>query len=218
MADGHRDHAVDAECNPNRPSDGLNYYAGWQRAPGYDLGGMYAQIFNYNAYQSSVSFSTQYVKLKKEAASNLEASIGWREWQVNSRFTWADYRISPNHNLSFAIGPYQNANSYSYYTVLHNRQNPGTLTFQLNGTTFKTVSNVVQWVPRYSNAYGQIGTLANQMPGGYSNLSTFHDTTLWYNGSWQPFAGSTYSSDPQKFGAIADGYKGASIWDYACPF
>ena len=206
-----------AQCNPNRPNDAIDYYDGWQRGLGSDIGGIYSQIFNYSPYVSTSGFSTQYVKLKASSLSNLEASLGWRQYDT-ARLTWGQYRLSSTSSLAFFTAPAQPLYTWTYYTVWYDRKYPGKLTFQVNGSTIATRTNV-QWVPRYSDAFGQITTQANQMPGGYADLSEFWDTHLWFNGSFKAYQGSQYSSDWNKFGNVLDGGSyNLSIWDFACAY
>ena len=199
----------------------LSAMTGGTAGRGLPWGGVYSRITNYDPYVSILrKYSTQYSYIDYGGGGStfLRASIGWRKvvdpYTGNStRSTCVHYQASPSTSV-FAKQFNLPSGPTAYYTVLHNRNNPGVLTFQVNGGNLWQQSNV-QWVPYLGATMGETNDLRSQMPGGWANPATFDDTRIWYNGAWRPFAGTTVW-DSRYYGnaRVSDTYIG--IWDQAC--
>lgn len=105
--------------------------------------------------------------------------------------------------------------SYTTYTVLYGNT-PGKFTFQEAGSDLESVD--AQFTPDEGQQYGEIQTLASQMPGGYNSNAheVFSDAHIYASGAWGLFNGAVTSGDPNYFKHDRASNQYLQIWDSAC--
>jgi len=213
---------VYAQCNPNRPNDLFPYHSGWQRYPGGTaVGGVYAQILNYDAYVAYSFFEEGVVTRVSLDASGLWAQIGWLDLSTGSRRTyteWVDLQGFVHVNHFSAPPEPQPVGTYGYYTVLYNNYAPGYITMYSAGRLTQILRPVDfgGWLPVYASVFAKTNTRASQMPGGYNAPQFMKNTDIWYDGSWKPFSGTMSVGDPSIHGGLPFGPRAVYVWDKAC--
>lgn len=199
-----------AKCQPGRTNNGTTYFDGWTRYVGSTVGGVYSYIKNYSPWVQPGSMVVAWTMLHVYTQQRDYAQVGWLEYSGGTRYTFTAYD-NGSGQIMHLFAPYA-TNQYTYYTTLYGNV-PGKFTFQANGTTLENVP--AGFVPNEGQVYGEIKTLASQMPGGYASVERFDDTWIYYSGAWRAFNGS-HSPPSSYFGNNVSSTTAIQIWDNAC--
>ncbi len=198
-----------AKCEPFRTNDGRTYFDGWSRYPnGATVGGVYANILNYSPWVYPNNLATAWTMLSYGGGN--WAQVGWIEYSGGVRYTVIQWTIGPNNSRTKYLSP-QSVGSTTTYTVLYNNT-PGDFTFQLNGATVD--KETASFGPTTGDNFGEIQTLADQMPGASQAQEVFSNAHI-YVGGWQPFSG-TSQNDLPIFKVNVLSSTQTNIWDSAC--
>lgn len=205
-------------CNPNRTNDYRTFrFDGWYRTPGGAVGGVYSNIWNYSPFVYPISSTASYVvawTMLTNSNPNDWAQVGWFENPYGVRYTFIQtYDGSGSPNTEF-FAP-EATNTYTTYTMLYGNT-PGGFTYEWAGNVRQSFAT---FVPNQGQIFGETHTLADQMPGGYSNpyyYENFYNSHIYYSGGWRAYSGTVtdYSSD---YGYQVDSSYNMDIWDKACP-
>lgn len=198
-----------AKCQPGRTNNGTVYWDGWYRSSSGTVGGVYSDILNYSPWVEPNNEVMAWTMLNN-GGSNW-AQVGWWEYAGGTRSTFVQWTTSPGHWSTKFWTP-QSVGSYSYYTTLYGNT-PGDFTFEVNGSTID--KETASFTPNDAQNYGEIHTLADQMPGGYNANEVFKATNV-YIGGWQSFSGTSTNSSSTYFGESNVSSTQRNIWDWAC--
>ncbi|MHB1527670.1 MAG: hypothetical protein ACYCZN_15600 [Candidatus Dormibacteria bacterium] len=203
-----------AKCDPSPPSSStpLSYgwFDGWQYNDG-NLGGVYADIYNYSPWVQSGSMVASWVML---ASSNglYWAQIGWLEDPGGYRYTFYQGRDTNGvYHQDLTILPF-GVGTTQLYEVLYNNT-PGKYTLYIDGTLYATLS--LGFTPSSAQNYGEVHNEKDQMPGSQSTLEVFSDAHV-YAGGWRNFGGSAYNEAPSWWGNDPYSTTEDWIWDNRC--
>jgi hypothetical protein len=207
-----------AACNPPRSYNKGYSWAGLGQAPGVNVSGADAEIWNYAPYVPSGQFSYNWVMLSGPAGqANTWAQIG--NYQLpNSRSTHVQFYQPDGYRFD---GDYaaQPVNHWNYYTVLYNYGNHA-FSFQINHQTVQNIWDT-DWVPQGAIFSAETTNLNTQMMGAVQDTSGFLNSALYYNGGWHQVTGSPSVSNSN--GINVSGYFAAippdsfiQTWDRQC--
>lgn len=202
---------AEAKCKPNRADNNVTYHDGWYRWPSSTPNGVSSYILNYSPWVNPNDSTSSIVSLNRPSPSPPNwASVGWIEWAYDVRSTITQYTTPGVYNSVYY--PAQPLGQSTEYRVEY----WGYFAFSVNGVFLGNAP--ATWVPNQARAWGEISTLANQMPGAYNNnYEWFSLTYLNHGGGWQPFWGINTNDDPTKFGLyVTDPYYQFRIWDKSC--
>ena len=195
-------------------NNGQVYFAGWERTPGGNVGGGYSNILNYSSWVQPGSRTVAWVGLSKDPSTAEWAQVGWHEYPGDVRNTFVQWTVGPGQYITPHLPAAEPVNAYTYYTVLWNYE-PGKFTFYAAGRRLEGVN--ASFTPNQGENFGEIKTLASQMPGGYSNPEYFSDTHVWYANAWRNFDGSVFITHFGYHSAVRIGTTDLGIHDKACP-
>lgn len=208
--------SVYAKCDPGRTNDGKDYADGYYNAPGAVVGGVYSSILNYSPWvyadPGGVDSSSGWSMVVKTDLSDW-AQVGWIEFPYGNRNTFVEYTISGSPTDSYF--PAQTTGNINTYTTLYSPPPDADFTFQVAGSTIKTVS--AAWTPYEGQIAAEVHTLASQMAGGSAsgNNETFSDSNIYDGGTWNTFSGSPANIDSH-FGYTKASPTYYGVWDKSC--
>lgn len=207
---------AEAKCQPGRSDDRQTYFDGWRRDVGTRVGGVYSNILNYSPWvqpgvgQHTVGWSM----LANQSYGINFGQIGWWEYPGTvGRKTFVEYTTSPNVVAPPRFYNGDPVGSSSYYTVLYDEVTG--FQFKDNGVT--EYSMPAYYTPIEAQIFGEMHTLASQMPGGVYGGEVFADSHVWIN-NWTEFAGSDSNSPSTYFGIADVSTTQRNIWDRSCAF
>ncbi len=196
-----------ASCQPGRANNGVDYHDGWVRAA-TGIGGVYSTILNYVPWVQPGSEVSAWTMLNNTTAN--WAQVGWWEYSGGTRHTFVQWSISPGVERTKWFTPEPDG-TYTTYTTLYGNT-AGDFTFEFGSTKdLETAS----FTPNDAQNEGEVGTLADQMPGGYDTSEVFKGTEA-YIGGWQAFSGNVVNQDSIDFGNTTASSTETIIWDWAC--
>lgn len=102
------------------------------------------------------------------------AQVGWWESPYGHRYTFVQWTPTVGRAQTHFYSSLPEGQS-SYYTVLYNNT-PGQFTFQAGGNTVDRES--ASFTPNGAQEFGEINTLASQMPGAFYAPEDFSNTEL----------------------------------------
>jgi len=164
-----------AKCQPGRPDTTGIWLDGWYRDPNGTPTGVYSNIKNYSPWVYPNRFSAAWVMLERPAI-DAWAQIGWIEKANNWRRTFVqvfNWQAGQNYTR---YEPARPVDTYTYYTVYF-YQYLGIFRFVYGGTDWPDQVPAT-FVPTRGSIFGEIDSLASQMPGGYQ---------IWLPGGVQRF-------------------------------
>lgn len=166
-----------ASCAPGRTNDGLTYLDGWYNKSS-TVEGVVSDVLNYSPYVYPGSVAAAWTMLTIYDVS-LWAQVGWLKFS-GSRYTFVQYKYGtgPTDYDTFFYGA-DPTGSYSDYLTLYD---PQAAQFDFYDNGIYLMSEPAEWIPNSAQVFGEIHTLADQMPGGYYDPDNFSDT-LWQVGS-----------------------------------
>lgn len=207
-----------AKCEPYRANDNKSWFDGWYRNSGRaNVGGIEAGILNYSPWVypndgSGVGVSA-WTMLTGSGSGLRWAQIGWVEYPYGVRHTFVQWTNSAGNNWTTHFYTAQPVGATTTYTVLYNNT-PGDFTFEagsINDTEQAT------FTPSGSQNFGEIATLASQMPGGYNYFEEFTNAHIYVTGiGWEPYSGTTDNYSSTYFGNYQSGSEVDGIWDQSC--
>jgi len=200
-----------AKCQPNRTNNGQTYWDGWLRGAG-TVGGIYSSILNYSPWVQPGSQVTAWTMLNN--GGSWWAQVGWWESPYGVRYTFVQWTPSAGQFQTHFWTPAQPVGQSTYYTTLWN-YTPGKFTFQVASSTIDT--ETAAFTPNDGQAFGEINTLASQMPGALYAPEDFSNTNWWVSG-WSAFNGSPYDSSTTYFNIAKYSSTHLQIGDKACQY
>ncbi len=205
-----------ASCDPSRSDDGLSYFDGWYRDPPgtYLAKAVYSSILNYNPFVHSGANDTSAWSMLFLTGSKYYAQVGWLKSPNGTRNTFVEFVYLPDGRYRTDTFPPDSTGTYHTYKVTV-RTRDGFVDYYDDG-------NDIDESPQFADynegqIFGEIHTLANQMPGGKNNHMRFQGSHIFYNAGNHEFDGAP-SSD---LGTTYWNYNVVSttelaIWDKAC--
>lgn len=212
---------TEAKCNPGRANAVGNWHAGWVRAPGTTVGGVYSQILNYSPWvwpatdpNGNTNVSTAWSMLSN--STYVWAQVGWFEISSGTRGTIIQYKGNPTwapQTWTYTTNPPAVGN-YTYYTTLYD---PGTskFTFRVDNTDVRY--QTANFVPDRGEVASEITSPSLQLAGSTAQNEAFFDTSIYYSGGWSAFSGSVVVTNPS-WHATAGPWSGTLLYtrDLAC--
>lgn len=195
---------------------------GWENYQGQRVGGTYAGILNYSPWVQSGYATVAWTMVDhNQTAANCDlAQVGWYEGAGGDRHTFIEWNGDPpscTEVLDKNYDPYSIGDNIVYQVLYDNT--PGEFTFWSNGVAIGEQSANWSNAPDDAQQFGEIKTLASQMPGG-SNSDAHEDISdahIYYSGGWNNMNGTDYNANTTDFGIYRSDNTDINIWDKACP-
>ena len=177
--------SVAAKCQPGRSNNGVVYVDGFARSNGgAPVTGVWSSILNYSPWVQPGSSVLGLVALFDQIGSDY-AFIGWREDAGGQRETW--WQWNGPYSSGYGHGTAQPVGQHTNYTVYDSNAN---FTFQVASQTVDTESP--GFSPVSANVYGEIETLADQMPGAVQAPEDWNPANAYLNGGWTGLNGGLW--------------------------
>ena len=191
-------------CRPNRANDfqpapnNPGYFAGWHRSRldaqsnPVTVTGVTARIGETSPYVFN-SDPGDYVSAWSMLADSKDrthyAQIGWWKYPNGIRQVfWAWNDQSEPRGFKFRGRPSLPVGEATEYKMLYTGT-PGQFRFVLNGATVGTETTNPTYVPDEGQLMGETHTAASQMPGTPLVPETFDQSSIAWNGPWEPYNG-----------------------------
>ncbi len=205
--------ATQTKCDPNRTNNGVSYFDGWfNTGTAGQVGGIYSNIENYSPWVYPNSSVSAWSMLDNPSEDNW-AQAGWIEYAYGTRYSFVEYTTSPG-NYTTQLYPAYAVGDYTYYTTMYDGAN-SYFTFQIASNTMYQIQ--LSWVPDQAQNYGEIHTLADQMPGNRSWPEDFSSTYWWDATGWKVFNGYANNTGGGYFSNMVMSSTDDQIFDNACP-
>lgn len=210
--------SVLAKCAPGRTNDGVTYKDGWYTSNYAPTGGVYANILNYSPWvyraPGSVGVAWSMLTDTTNPALNTYGQVGWYEVPGGGRQTFAQWRECSTCSLiTMFHSPAEPTNQFSEYKVLWNNACTQCLSFYAAGVRYWY--DWVGWTPNSAGIFGEITTLATQMPGAGQDHEEFANSHV-FKGGWQSFNGAVEDDNYSYFSELYVSSLDFQIWDNAC--
>jgi hypothetical protein len=201
-------------CIPGRSNDGRTYFDGWYRTassvPGGTMGDVHESIYELSPYVAG-DVSAAWVMLDNMTSPPGYVQVGWIKYQAGDRHAFDEWTDSSG-NWTRSLGAAFGVGGFTPYEVLWNGTAQRLQTYA-GGALFG--SHVRYFTIREAENFGEIHTLASQMPGTtnqHEQLTNAYVQNL--SGSQYDFSGTV--SNDYNFGAASGGSRRQDIWDPLC--
>ncbi|MGH9066231.1 MAG: hypothetical protein ACRD0J_01710, partial [Acidimicrobiales bacterium] len=203
-----------AKCDPHRANNGVTYFTGWHHGVGARVGGTLADIANYSpwVYPGQAVYAWVMITI----AGSQWAQIGWEEQAGGYRETFIQWTTSPHVWHEKDSSP-SKVGSLPEYKVLFGNPGPNDFSFYNYSTGYEMVEPAY-WTPTGSQQFGEIHTLADQMPGGVQDPEVWRYSQVYYNGGWYPYAGTAVNTDPSYFNVAIYSVSEVQAGDAYCQY
>ncbi len=199
-----------AKCQPGRANNGQSYFAGGNRIQ-TNIKGVTSQILNYSPWVQPGSEVSAWVMLTLSSDHRWWSQIGWYEEANDNRHTFTQYTDSPNHWWTDFWWPPEPVNTYTTYKVAISGTS---FIFYVNGVIKK--SAFAAFTPNEAQDFGELHTLASQMPGAALNLEWFKSMQILSAGTWSNFSPTVWTTNNTYFTATWVNSAAIYIRDKAC--
>jgi hypothetical protein len=139
------------------------------------------------------------------------AQVGWWEFAYDDRRTFVQWTDGPDSANTLWF-PAQTVGTLTEYRVVYNPIPSLTFDFYVNQSVVAT-----QWAtftPTQGQVYGEISSLANQMPGSVGQHELFGGNYVMYGNNWSAFNG--VHAPGGQFGYYFGTTSLFEIWDPKC--
>jgi hypothetical protein len=202
-----------ASCNPGRSNTSGNWHAGWYKDPpsGLCYTGNVANILVYSPYVFANDV-TAWVMLEN-AGTGSYGQVGWLQQAGGTRYNFTESSTQSGGFQQRMLSPSSLGSSPAYKITY----SASTFYYFVDGTSVDTDS-VPGWGGCEGQTFGEVTSLANQMPGGYNSHEPItsdqvrrNDTNTWYY-----MDGNTSTERSDLFGTAKVSSTRVEIWDKAC--
>lgn len=207
---------VYAKCQPysndrTRVDDHLMYKDGWYASTYSPTGGVYSDILNYSPW---VQPNSEVVAWSMLTDGPTWAQVGWWESAGGSRQTFGQWSECEGcRPITEFHTPAAQVNTYTEYKVLWNNACSHCISLYAAGTRLWV--DTITWTPTIGEVFGEILTLASQMPGAGSYYEDFSNSHV-FQGGWRAFSGQVGDDNTSYFGYQYNGTLDFKIWDSDC--
>jgi hypothetical protein len=169
--------------------------------------------------------------VREDSSGDGYAKVGWIRYPSATtpdpdRYTLVEFKALANQTPTVQLFPIS-ANTSSYYTVTYypgppGPKLPGTVDFYRDGAWLSSAlvgyGDSGNRPPTLGQVAAQINTLPDQMPGGQYAPMYVSDAQIYVGGSWTPFSGQGFNSDPNEYGIVGLSTSQFYNWDRRCSY
>ena len=198
-----------ASCAPSRTDDYVaSHFAGWQRQPGTNVGGVYANIYTYEPYvkvecpnstdKAGCNETVEQIGIADSSAKSI-GQDGFKTYESGLAYGLRDFcevavgqTVAPGYLEVIDNNPNQLYGYGILYAYNYDSNGQPEYTCQKSGQTFGVIDQ--QYQPDTGDIFGEVHTFASQMPGGTSDNDYFSNAHIYYGGGWQNYGADSANS------------------------